>query len=938
MISMNNIGSAGKALNYFSADNYYTQEEGLDKSEWFGAGARILDLKGKIDKDDFSEILEGKIGAQQLGKLATNPETDEPYRDHRPGTDITFSAPKSVSLLAEVAENHLVRQAHEHAVKVALQYIESNLAQTRQVIDGQLKRVHTNNLIVALFRHSTSRDLDPQTHTHAAMMNATQREDGKWGSTFNDDVFKAQRVIGAIYTGELATGLQKLGFELIRTDERGNFEIAGMSRGQLEEFSQRRAEIKAALEERGIDISTASAQSKENAALFTRVAKVDVEHAALRDEWQVRAHHAGIDFASIQSKAEKIREQGGIKRLDKLSGRQAMAFAAAHLIEREAVVTKQMLLRTALEHSVGRTSPRSVIHAFDTLVNEGHLIHLAENQYTTAKMLSCEKWSLEQILEHKGKSPQIMALETVSQQLAAAEQLQGFRFTEGQKNAISQVLSTEDRFVAIQGLAGTGKSTMLKTLGELAKNEGYIVRGMAPTGAASKIMTRETGVAADTVSMFLIKEREFSKHIAMHKEHRPEFERGRELWVVDESSFLSQRQKAQLDHMAVQADARIAFLGDALQLQSVEAGKPFELAQKGGIETAYMTEIGRQKTPELKRVVDIIVGRDHLKNEERLNAVELKQNERAFQLMDQAGMVHEIKNIGLLNTLVSDIASMSGAERDRTLVITAFNQDRHLINSGVRLELQKKGEISGKEMTVEIFLSKGWTRAEIKEAQYYRPGDVIRFGRDYRKVDAAKGEYMRVASVDAPHGLVLLHKQDGTAMSWEPNKFNTIEVYKSETRAIAVGDLIRMTRSEGQLKNGETGRVVALDATIAVLEVKQGNRVSQHEVNLSVSRHWDYAYASTVHAAQGATRYRTLFHIRTPDHNSEHEQSNELKTMAKVFGDRSFYVGSTRATHDMKIYTNNKQTALEIVTAKQDKTSAIEILGVEKQIGRGLGR
>ena len=208
-----------------------------------------------------------------------------------------------------------------------------------------------------------------------------------------------------------------------------------------------------------------------------------------------------------------------------------------------------------------------------------------------------------------------------------------------------------------------------------------------------------------------------------------------------------------------------------------------------------------RKARELINVVDIIVGRNRLKEGERLNTVELKQNERAFQFMDKAGMVKEIQNVKLLETLIHDISSMS---------------------------------------------------------------------------------------------------------------------------------------REGPLKNGETGRIVALDGSVALMELKQGAKVIRHAVNLSSSRHWDYAYASTVHAAQGATQYRTLFHIRTPDRDHEHE--SELKTMAKVFGDRSFYVGSTRATHEMKIYTNNKQTALEIVTARQDKSSAIELLGIARQKTRGVER
>jgi len=286
---MNNVGSAGQALHYFSKDNYYTQDEGLEKSEWFGQGAAALGLSGQIERQDFFEILNGKVDGQELGKFVVNEETGEREREHRPGTDMTFSAPKSVSLLAEVAGNREVREAHEAAVKKALTYIESELAYTRQMKDGELESVKTGNLVVAMFRHNTSRELDPQTHTHAVIMNATKREDGEWRSLTNDEIWKAQRVVGAIYTGELASKLQELGYELRRTDEKGNFEVVGVTREQIEHYSQRRADIEASLKSRGVDMDSATAQDKEDATLMTRAKKVDVDHDALIADWKGRA-------------------------------------------------------------------------------------------------------------------------------------------------------------------------------------------------------------------------------------------------------------------------------------------------------------------------------------------------------------------------------------------------------------------------------------------------------------------------------------------------------------------------------------------------------------------------------------------------------------------------------------------------------------------------
>lgn len=938
MISMNNVGSAGQALHYFSSDNYYTQDEGLEKSEWFGKGAEALGLSGQIDRQAFFETLNGKIDGQELGKLVVNEKTGEKERDHRPGTDMTFSAPKSVSLLAEVAGNREVREAHEAAVKKALTYMESELAYTRQMKDGQLEAVKTGNLVVGMFRHNTSRDLDPQTHTHAVIMNATRREDGAWRSLTNDEIFKAQRTIGAIYTGELAERLQELGYELRRTDDKGNFEIVGVSREQIEHFSQRRTEIEASLKARGVDIDNASAQDKENATLMTRAKKVDVDHDALITDWKDRANAVGLNLAEIQAKAGVAREQGGIMREDRLTGRQAMEFAAAHLIEREAVVSKEDLLHTALEHGVGRVSPTDVHKAFEKLEAEGHLIQLPDGNYTTAKMLGSEKWALEQVQAQKGQTQKIMAPEAVSDHLAKAEGRQGFKYTEGQKEAIAKVLTTEDRYVAVQGLAGTGKTTMLKSLRELAQNEGYTVRGMAPTGAASKVLARETGIATDTVSMFQIKERQLQKDIEFAKQYAPDFTRKGEMWIVDESSFLSQRQKSQLDHMAAKAGAKVVYLGDTLQLQAVEAGKPFELAQRDGIETAYMTEISRQKTADLKTAVDIITGRDQIGEGGKLTDIELKHNARAFAHMDKTGMVREVKNGDVVATVVKDILEMSKVERERTIVITAYNEDRHKINAGVREGLKETGELSRNEQTKEIFISKGWTRAVTKEAQYYTAGDVVRFGRDYKQIAASKGEYMRVVSTDAPNGVVMLQKENGSAIAWEPKKNNNVEVYDPDKREIAKGDLIRITRNEGEFKNGEVARVSDIKGDRVTLELKQGDAVSKHEVDLARSKHWDHAYASTVHASQGATQYRAMFHIRAPETDNERKQEKQLAGMAKVFGNRSFYVGTTRASHELRVYTNDKAVAAKAISAHQDKTSAVETLRRDDiEQGKSLG-
>ena len=932
MISLHNVSGAGHALQYFAADNYYTQDEGLEHSAWFGKGAAVLGLTGQVDKDEFFKTLNGEVQGQQLGKWVVNEKTGQRELDHRPGLDMTFSAPKSVSLLAEVAGNRDVRLAHEAAVGKALAYVESELAHARVTEGGVTEPVRTGNVVVALFRHNTSRDLDPQTHTHAVVMNATMRADGAWRSLTNEEIYNAQRVIGAIYNAELADRLQGLGYQLTRSDEKGNFEVEGISRAQVEHFSQRRAEIKASLEARGIDINFATQQQKEDATLMTRAHKAAVDHGDLMADWKDRARELGIDLDGIIANAEAQRSKGNINPPDKITGREAVSFAAAHLIEREAVVSKNAMLGAALEHGAGRVSPTEVQKAFDKLTADGDLVKLPDGNFTTKRMLGSEMWTLEQMTAQKGQSPGILNDTAATDRIALAERKQNFSFTVGQKQALVTALASKDRYVAVQGLAGTGKTTMVKALREIVQENGHTVRGMAPTGAASKVLARETGVATDTVSMFLIKERQLQKDYEFVKPHAPGFMRKPEVWIVDESSFLSQRQKAQIDHMAEKSGARVVYLGDKLQLQAVEAGKPFEMAQKGDITTAHMTEISRQKTPPLIEAVGLITGGGNGVGGgdagRRITEIELKHNARAFAFMDQQGMVREVKGKEgeLIAAVVSDILKLSRAERDRTIVITPYNDDRRAINTGVREGLKANGEIVGREDVREILTSKGWTRPMLKEAQYYQAGDVVRFGRDYLQIEAKKGEYLRVAEVNAREGVVTLAKADGSTLAWQPAKHNKVEVYEADQRPLAQGDLIRMTRNQGELKNGEIGRITALMEDHATISVKEGARMVEHRVNLSSARHWDHAYASTVHASQGATQHRTIFHIRAPESESEFKQARQLESMAKVFGDRSFYVASTRASHELSIYTNDKMVAARAVGMKQDKTSAVGII------------
>ena len=285
--SVSALTSSGQAASYYESAGEYYAEDGQSPSEWQGKGAEALSLAGDVDHDQFRDLLDGRVADQQLGT------TRDGKLEHRPGWDVTLSAPKSVSIMAEVAGDRRLIAAHGAAVKTALAHVEQHMAATRVRDGGTVNREATGNLVIASFQHGTSRALDPQLHTHNVILNATKSEDGTWRSLEPRAIYQLQKQIGAIYRQELALKVRELGYE-IETGKDSLFEIKGLSGDVLAALRTRSAEIEAALGERGTSRDEASAAEKQIAALDTRQAKVAADPASLVAEWRETASQAGF--------------------------------------------------------------------------------------------------------------------------------------------------------------------------------------------------------------------------------------------------------------------------------------------------------------------------------------------------------------------------------------------------------------------------------------------------------------------------------------------------------------------------------------------------------------------------------------------------------------------------------------------------------------------
>ncbi|HCD9994920.1 TPA: conjugative relaxase, partial [Klebsiella pneumoniae] len=296
MLSFSQVKSAGSAGNYYTEkDNYYVI--GSMEERWQGKGAELLGLEGKVDKQVFTELLQGKLpDGSDLTRI------QDGVNKHRPGYDLTFSAPKSVSMLAMLGGDKRLIDAHNRAVTVALNQVES-LASTRVKKDGVSETVLTGNLIIARFNHDTSRAQDPQIHTHSVVINATQNGD-KWQTLASDTVGKtgfsetilANRIaFGKIYQNSLRADVESMGYKTVDAGRNGMWEMEGVP---VESFSTRSQEL---LEAAGPD---ASLKSRDVAALDTRKSKEAIDPAEKMVEWMNTLKETGFDIRGYREAAD----------------------------------------------------------------------------------------------------------------------------------------------------------------------------------------------------------------------------------------------------------------------------------------------------------------------------------------------------------------------------------------------------------------------------------------------------------------------------------------------------------------------------------------------------------------------------------------------------------------------------------------------------------
>ena len=661
MLTISKPLSAGQAQTYHAKEftaaeqNYWKQANEI-VGEWQGRMAGVFGLAGGVAAEDFALLSNGQHPRTQAQLVQhrqaqeyknTQGETVKPV-EHRAGWDATFSAPKSVSLTALVGGDERVREAHRAAVTVALSELERY---TQARIGGNHPPESTGRFIAAKFEHDTARPVNgyaaPQLHTHAVFFNMTERQDGSYRALQPQSLFASQQFATAVYQSELMFRLKNLGYE-IQPGRSGAPEMKGYSPEYLAASSPRRQQIEEALARSGFS----SPEAAQIAAHTTRDRKqIMTPEKVLAAHRQIAEEHGNQADRVVKEARERAKERTLSEDQShdaQQKARESVSFSKARNFERDAVIDERAIMRDALRRGMGEVTYGDIEVNFRKREAAGEFLKVevpgqhSAARFTTRDTLHAERSNIDFVLKGQNTAAPIMHPEKAAQFVASVQML-----NTAQRRTAEEVLTTSDRVHGVQGVAGSGKTTTLRTIRGGAESAGYCVEGFAPTNRAANQL-REAGVSAETLQRFL------ARGGSAQAASAPERKR---LYMVDESSLTSTKQ-VQSFFEKIGPQDRVLLIGDVRQHQGVDAGKPFEQLQQAGMRTSTLDEIIRQKEEGLHRAVE------HLSQGRIADGV---------RLLREQGRVEESPQ---REQRIADIARAYASKPEGTLVISPDNASR----------------------------------------------------------------------------------------------------------------------------------------------------------------------------------------------------------------------------------------------------------------------
>lgn len=650
---------------------------------------------------------------------------DERVDIRRPGYDVVFSAPKSVSVLFGLAEPKVaeqVRQAHAAAINEAMIYFEMFVARgaSGKHREGQhTLRVPTDGLIAASFEHRASRADDPQLHTHVVVANLLRRPDGTWTAIDSAALYRHQLAAGHIYQAVLRGELTKrLGLEWTPV-RRGLAELTNIPEGLRRQFSQRRQAIEAALEKNGEQGMDAA----RKACLDTRPPKAHTPEMTLRDRWRSRAVDAGVDVETITQPGDAVPPQMDVAAV--VDG----LLASDGLTERRSTFDPRDLLVGVCNAIPGGADVNlsSLLDIGRKVLRDPDTVPLlatgpGERAYSTSELLATEQDALS--LVHAQRSAGIAV---VPADLAQAA-LEKDRLSPEQAAAVQQLLTSGNGVDVLVGPAGAGKTRALRAARVAWQAAGCEVAGASLAAVAARELEKGAGINAMSLTRFLaqVKERGLARDAVV---------------VVDEASMIGTRQLLEVMKLAHASHAKVVLVGDPHQLSEIEAGGLFgSLALQ---EEALQLSINqRQVAPwEVKALAC-------LRNGDPIRALE------TYAARDRVRLGASRQQI--MERLTADyLLARTDHDTSDVMVLAVRNRDVRSINETIRDYLRKHGQLGQDELSV---------GSEERERRFAVGDEVVVTRNDYR-LDLFNGTRANVLAIDLARGWLTLRARDGQTVT-----------------------------------------------------------------------------------------------------------------------------------------------------------------------------
>lgn len=944
MMTPSRIRSASGAANYYGKDDYYvTGEAGAPGIAWGGQGSAALGLRGLATSEEFGAVLKGE-NPDQDGPALTSAASKE---KHHPGWDFTFTVPKSVSLAIVAAEREdpdlaARLQGHVMAANAAMmKYLEENHAITRvRGSDGSIQEVQTGNLVYASVLHRTTRAGDPHFHVHNPTANTTRNpQTGDWGALETRHIYKWQQVASQVGARDLQARLLREGFNLERRGEL-KWEIAGADPRLLSAFSTRTAEIDEKSDELAASRNATKLTSRQRDMVQkqTRKGKGSHDRETLLDGWIARA--AKLEAAPLASLLQRESGQGRdatptlIGRMDgtlqrwngalrdflklnaksdsfgaaapsrepDLEARKLASFAVKVAEEQSAVNSRHLAYLYALRAAPAGLTFDRIQAALGRLEADGHIVAAdakLRDGFTTQRTLEVERMILHAMERGKGAGAAIVRPDQVEGVMASSASAS--KLNDDQRGAVAGFLTSTDRFRAVPGFAGVGKTFAFAAARELAEGEGHRILGLSSFNTHAQELSRGAGIRSQTIASWLNQverdiaaggERLAARRASLRKTHL----------IVDEASTVTNETGFRLVRAARALNIEsVTLAGDTRQTGGPGAGNVFKAVLDRGIQQFPLKTILRQREAAA-----------HLRDGVR----DLAEGRLKAGMAKLATHIHALgsdaSDLELARRAV-DLWTEKRSQGLQSVLITATNRMRALQSTLARAQLKDEGSVSRDDETRERLSHKHMTRAEQFNAGSYSLGDVLVFNSAFNGSSSDRQDRAAVVGIDLRNNVLKLEGGWGVARRVDLNAAHAagrlrFSTYTLGTHEVAKGErLVWEARFKARgYQRGEEFTVVEKGAKTWLIEHADGRRerLSAKDPALSFT---SYAYAMTTERAQGKTIEAPIATLETRAGQAVAETKN--------------YVNWSRLTRVAEMVTDDAPRVLRILAENDGQKS-----------------